>query len=88
MEIELESKPFKESTKREAEVPLVHSHLKYSHPKQTENIKHKNKIYQKTTDIGNFKHIKGDRIRPPDLHFAILTMLMIVIPTLIYLVFM
>jgi hypothetical protein len=45
MEIELESKPFKESKKRESEVPLVHSHLKYSHPKKAETIKQKNKIY-------------------------------------------
>jgi hypothetical protein len=45
MEIELESKPFKASTKHEAEEPLVHSHLKYAHPKKAETKKRKVKIY-------------------------------------------
>jgi hypothetical protein len=45
MEIELETKPLKASKKHEGEEPLVHSHLKYTHPKKAETKKRKNKIY-------------------------------------------
>ena len=44
MEIELESKTYKPTTRSEAE-PLVHSHIKYTHPKKPKNTKQKNKIY-------------------------------------------
>ncbi len=60
MEIELETKALKRTGIPEATEPLVHSHIKYAHPKKKVPVAVKAKVHEKTSDIGNFKYVKGD----------------------------
>ena len=54
MEIELETKSLKKTGIPEATEPLVHSHIKYLHPKKKVQVAVKTKVSEKTSDIGNF----------------------------------